>query len=66
MSRRRMTSQAIYNLLQKRATEAGVYSDFSPHDLRRTVRQRFAGQRRRHRAGGEAGRASGCEDNSAL
>ncbi|MFN8371934.1 MAG: site-specific integrase [Anaerolineae bacterium] len=35
VSRRRMTSQAIYNLLQKRATEAGV-SDFSPHDLRRT------------------------------
>jgi integrase len=35
ISQRRMTSQAIYNLLQKRATEAGV-RDFSPHDLRRT------------------------------
>ncbi len=32
---RRMTAQAVYNLLRKRATEAGVRS-FSPHDLRRT------------------------------
>ncbi len=32
---RRMTAQAIYNLLQKRAEEAGVKT-FSPHDLRRT------------------------------
>lgn len=32
---RRMTDQAIYFLLQKRGTEAGV-SDLSPHDLRRT------------------------------
>lgn len=32
---RRMTAQAIYNLLKKRAEEAGV-KDFSPHDFRRT------------------------------
>jgi integrase/recombinase XerD len=32
---RRMTTQAIYNLLAKRAAQAGV-KDFSPHDLRRT------------------------------
>ena len=32
---RRMTNQAIYNTLQKRADEAGV-KEFSPHDLRRT------------------------------
>jgi len=31
----RMTSKAIYNMLQKRADEAGV-KHFSPHDLRRT------------------------------
>jgi site-specific recombinase XerD len=31
----RMTSQAIYNLLDKRARQAGV-KDFSPHDMRRT------------------------------
>lgn len=31
----RLTSQAIYNLLQKRGDEAGVKS-FSPHDLRRS------------------------------
>lgn len=31
----RMTSQAIYNMLSKRAEEAGV-REFSPHDLRRT------------------------------
>lgn len=31
----RLTSQAVYNMLQKRAHEAGVNS-FSPHDLRRT------------------------------
>jgi integrase/recombinase XerD len=30
-----MTSQAVYNMLKKRAAEAGV-SDFSPHDFRRT------------------------------
>jgi site-specific recombinase XerD len=32
---RRMTAQALYNLLQKRAAAAGV-REFSPHDLRRT------------------------------
>ncbi|NMB67932.1 MAG: tyrosine-type recombinase/integrase [Chloroflexi bacterium] len=32
----RMTSQAIYNLLQKRAAEAGITEPFSPHDFRRT------------------------------
>ncbi len=32
---RRMTEQAVYGILQKRATEAGV-DDLSPHDLRRT------------------------------
>ena len=32
---RRMTTQAIYNMLAKRGAEAGV-SEFSPHDLRRT------------------------------
>jgi site-specific recombinase XerD len=32
---RRMTTQAIYNLLVKRAARAGV-KNFSPHDLRRT------------------------------
>jgi integrase/recombinase XerD len=32
---RRLTNQAIYNMLKKRAEEAGV-SEFSPHDLRRT------------------------------
>lgn len=35
IAERRMTNQAIYNLLSKRGAEAGV-SDFSPHDLRRT------------------------------
>jgi integrase/recombinase XerD len=30
-----MTSQAIYNMLAKRAKEAGI-NDFSPHDIRRT------------------------------
>jgi site-specific recombinase XerD len=30
-----MTTQAIYNILRKRAEEAGV-KEFSPHDLRRT------------------------------
>lgn len=32
---RRMTAQTIYNILRKRATQAGV-EHFSPHDLRRT------------------------------
>lgn len=32
---RRMTPQAIYNILKNRAAEAGV-DDFSPHDFRRT------------------------------
>lgn len=32
---RRITAQAIYNMLAKRAAEAGV-TKFSPHDLRRT------------------------------
>ena len=31
----RLTTQAIYVILKKRAVEAGV-ADFSPHDLRRT------------------------------
>jgi len=35
LGRRRMTEQAVYGILQKRATEAGV-DDLSPHDLRRT------------------------------
>ena len=30
-----MTSQAIYNMLFKRAEEAGI-KNFSPHDMRRT------------------------------
>jgi site-specific recombinase XerD len=34
-SGQRMTTQAIYNILMKRAAEAGV-KDFSPHDFRRT------------------------------
>ncbi len=33
--RRRMSGQAIYDMLRKRAAEAGV-RDFSPHDMRRT------------------------------
>lgn len=32
---RRITPQSIYDLLARRATQAGV-DDFSPHDLRRT------------------------------
>lgn len=32
---RRMTSQAVYNMLRKRARQAGV-KQFSPHDLRRS------------------------------
>jgi site-specific recombinase XerD len=32
---RRMTSQAIYNMLNRRIEQAGI-KDFSPHDLRRT------------------------------
>ncbi len=35
LASRRMTNQAVYNLLQKRGEPAGV-KDFSPHDLRRT------------------------------
>lgn len=35
LSMGRITSQAIYNMLQKRAEQAGVKS-FSPHDMRRT------------------------------
>ncbi len=31
----RMTTQAVYNILKKRAGQAGV-KDFSPHDMRRT------------------------------
>lgn len=33
---RRMTNQAVYNVLAKRGTEAGV-KGFSPHDLRRST-----------------------------
>jgi integrase/recombinase XerD len=32
---RRITTQALYNILNKRADQAGV-ANFSPHDLRRT------------------------------
>jgi len=32
---RRMTDQAIYNMLNRRIEQAGI-RDFSPHDLRRT------------------------------
>jgi len=35
ITNRRMTNQAIYNMLKKRANESGV-KEFSPHDLRRT------------------------------
>jgi integrase len=35
MTNRKMTTQAIYNLLEKRASQSGV-KKFSPHDLRRT------------------------------
>lgn len=35
IQRRRLTTQAIYNLLAKRGEEAGVHK-FSPHDMRRT------------------------------
>ncbi len=35
LARRRMTEQAVYGILQKRAAEAGV-DDLSPHDPRRT------------------------------
>lgn len=35
LENRRLTTQAIYNVLKKRAKEAGV-STFSPHDMRRT------------------------------
>lgn len=36
MVNRRLSSQAIYNVLRKRAEQAGV-DHFSPHDLRRTL-----------------------------
>ena len=35
LANRRMSTQAVYNMLAKRGREAGV-KDFSPHDLRRT------------------------------
>ncbi|MCD4684914.1 MAG: tyrosine-type recombinase/integrase [Anaerolineae bacterium] len=36
MTNRRISAQAVYNLLLKRAAQAGV-DHFSPHDLRRTL-----------------------------
>jgi integrase len=33
---RRMTAQAVYNLLEKRGKQAGL-ADFSPHDFRRSM-----------------------------
>ena len=35
LDNRRMTAQTVWNLLEKRAGDAGV-REFSPHDLRRT------------------------------
>src|SRR4030067_585408 len=35
LANRRMSTQAVYNMLAKRGREAGV-KDFSPHDFRRT------------------------------
>jgi len=40
---RRMTTQAIYNMLNKRAEQAGV-KDFSPHDLRRSFVSHLLGK----------------------
>jgi len=36
LANRRMSTQAVYNMLAKRGCEAGV-KNFSPHDFRRTL-----------------------------
>lgn len=36
MTNRRLSAQAVYNLLLKRAEQAGI-EHFSPHDLRRAL-----------------------------